>query len=146
MPRDSKYHQGRFHPQNPQKYMGDARNIVYRSSWELHFLKWCDRNDAVLKYASEEFSIPYVSPVDNKVHRYYPDFIIKVRQKDGGIKTIMIEIKPEYQKQEPKVQESLPEPVKVQEESMPKPEPAVQPVKQSYFKRDPMTGFFMYTP
>ena len=45
-----------------------------------------------------------MNPVDGKVHRYYPDFIIKVRQKDGGTKTIMIEIKPEYQKQEPKVQ------------------------------------------
>jgi hypothetical protein len=102
MPKGSKYHQGRFHPQNPEKYMGDARNIIYRSSWELHFLKWCDRNDAVLKYASEEFSIPYVSPVDNRVHRYYPDGIVQIRHQDGRICRYIIEIKPAKQCVEPK--------------------------------------------
>ena len=83
--------------------MGDARNIVYRSSWELHFLKWCDRNDAVLKYASEEFSIPYVSPVDKRVHRYYPDGIVQIRHQDGRVCRYIIEIKPKKQTIEPQV-------------------------------------------
>jgi len=107
MPRDSKYHQGRFHPQHPEKYLGDARNIVYRSSWELHFLRWCDRNDNVLEYASEEFSIPYVSPVDNKVHRYYPDGFVKIKHQSGEIKKYVVEIKPLRQTLEPKKPEKV---------------------------------------
>ena len=81
MPRDSKYHQGHFHPRNPEKYIGDCGNIVYRSSWELKFMQWCDRNENIMEYGSEEFWIPYVSPVDNRVHRYFPDFIAKMKQK-----------------------------------------------------------------
>jgi len=81
--------------------MGDVRNICYRSSWELHFLKWCDRNDAVLKYASEEFSIPYVNPVDNRVHRYYPDGIVQIRHRDGRVCRYIIEIKPAKHCKEP---------------------------------------------
>ena len=64
MSRDGKYHQGRFHPQNPQKYKGDVNNIIYRSSWELKFMQWCDRNENIMEYGSEEFWIPYVSPVE----------------------------------------------------------------------------------
>lgn len=102
MPRDSKYLQGRFHPSRPEKYLGDSKNIIYRSSWELHFLKWCDTNDNVLEYASEEFSIPYMSPVDNRIHRYYPDGFVKIRHQDGQIKKYIVEIKPFKQTQEPK--------------------------------------------
>ena len=97
-----KFHQGKFHPSNPEKYMGDTNNIVYRSSWELHFLKWCDRNDSVLSYASEEFSIPYVSPHDNRVHRYYPDGLVKMKHSDGSVKRYIVEIKPKKQTQPPK--------------------------------------------
>ena len=102
MPRDSKWHQGKFHPQHPQKYLGDSNNIVYRSSWELHFLQWCDRNDNVIEYASEEFSIPYVSPKDNRPHRYYPDGFVKIKHKNGEVKRYVVEIKPLRQTQEPK--------------------------------------------
>ncbi len=103
MPRDGKYNQGYFRPQNPQKYLGNPNNIVYRSGWELKFMKWCDRNENVLEYGSEEFWIPYRSPVDNKVHRYFPDFIIKVKEQNGDIKTYVIEVKPKRQTMEPKV-------------------------------------------
>ena len=102
MPRDSKYHQGRYHPKNPKKYLGDPNNIIYRSSWELEFLRWCDKTANVLEYASEEFSIPYLSPKDNRVHRYYPDFLIKVKEDNGSIKKYVIEIKPKRQTQPPK--------------------------------------------
>jgi hypothetical protein len=97
MPRDGKYNQGYFRPQNPQKYKGNPNNIVYRSSWELKFMRWCDRNENVLEYGSEEFFIPYVSPIDNRVHRYFPDFIIKVRESTGEIKRCVIEVKPKKQ-------------------------------------------------
>jgi hypothetical protein len=97
MPRDSKYNQGRFHPQNPEKYKGDVQNIIYRSSWELKFMQWCDRNPNVIEYASEEFCIPYLSPIDGRVHRYFPDFIMKVKEQSGEIKRYIIEIKPKRQ-------------------------------------------------
>ena len=97
MPRDSKYNQGRFHPQKPEKYKGDVHNIIYRSSWELKFMQWCDRNPNVIEYASEEFCIPYLSPIDNRVHRYFPDFLIKIKEQSGEIKKYIIEIKPKRQ-------------------------------------------------
>ena len=102
MPRDSKYHQGLFHPRHPEKYVGDVNNIVYRSSWELRFLQYCDSNDNIIQYASEEFSIPYLSPIDNKVHRYYPDYLIKVKESNGSIKKYVIEVKPKRQTEKPK--------------------------------------------
>jgi hypothetical protein len=100
--KDSKYHQGRFHPRNPEKYIGDANNIIYRSSWELSFMKWCDRSENVLSYGSEEFCIQYFDPTTNKVRRYFPDFIIKMKEKNGTIKKYVIEIKPKKQTIEPK--------------------------------------------
>lgn len=102
MSRDGKFRQGRFHPQNPEKYLGDVRNIIYRSSWELRFLRWCDQNVNIIEYGSEEFFIPYLSPLDNRVHRYYPDFLIKVRHKDGYVKRYVVEVKPDKQTRPPK--------------------------------------------
>lgn len=88
---------GRFIPKNPQKYVGDANNIIYRSSWECKVMSWLDRNNDVISWASEELIIPYVSPVDKRVHRYFPDFLVKVKTKDGKIKTMLLEIKPKKQ-------------------------------------------------
>ena len=96
-----RYHQGRFHPKNPQKYKGNASNIIYRSSWELEFMKWCDRQRTIVEWGSEEFFIPYISPVDNRVHRYFPDFIIKVREQTGEVKRYVIEVKPKKQTRPP---------------------------------------------
>ena len=101
MPRDGKYNQGYFRPQNPQKYLGDPNNIVYRSGWELKFMRWCDRNENILEYGSEEFFIPYFDPTTNRVRRYFPDFIIKVREQSGEIKKYVIEIKPKKQTMPP---------------------------------------------
>ncbi len=69
----------KYKPENPTKYQGNPNNIICRSSWERKFCKWADKSRDVVSWASEEFSIPYVSPKDNKVHRYYPDYLIKVR-------------------------------------------------------------------
>lgn len=89
-----KYFQGRFRPKNPNKYLGDSENIIYRSSYEYRIMTYFDDNPSVISWASEEFSIPYVSPVDRNWHRYFPDFIVKAKGKDGKIKTIVIEVKP----------------------------------------------------
>ena len=101
MPRDSKYNQGFFHPKNPKKYKGNPNNIIYRSSWELKFMKWCDLNKNILEYGSEEFFIPYFDPTTNRVRRYFPDFIIKVREQSGEIKKYVIEVKPKRQTMPP---------------------------------------------
>ena len=92
---------GRFTPRNPQKYRGDFTNIVYRSTWECRVMTWLDNNDAIIEWGSEEFSIPYKSPVDNRVHRYFPDFVVKVCDRDGKLKTMILEVKPKYQTMEP---------------------------------------------
>ena len=86
-----------YKPSNPQKYKGNPDNIICRSSWERKFCRWCDLNESIVSWASEEFSIPYVSPVDNRIHRYYPDYLIKVKEKDGMVKTYVVEVKPKKQ-------------------------------------------------
>ena len=93
---------GRFKPTNPQKYMGDYNNIIYRSSWECKVMNWLDKNQDILEWGSEELIIPYKSPVDGRFHRYFPDFIVKVKTKEGTTKTLIIEVKPDRQTKEPK--------------------------------------------
>jgi len=92
-----------FIPKNPKKYVGNASNIICRSNWERVFCERCDTNDNIVTWASEEFSIPYISPLDNKRHRYYPDFLIKVKEPDGKFKKYVIEIKPRKQTVKPKM-------------------------------------------
>ena len=94
-------YQGRFYPKNKQKYKGDVNNIIYRSLWERKFMNYCDTTDAVIEWQSEEFCIPYLSPVDNKIHRYFPDFLMKIKESTGDVKTYLIEIKPKKQTVEP---------------------------------------------
>ncbi len=97
-------YKGKFRPKIPKKYRGDYTNIIYRSLWELKFMKYCDSNQNILEWGSEEIIIPYISPLDNRPHRYFPDFYIKVRENTGKIKKMIIEIKPKKQCIEPKVQ------------------------------------------
>lgn len=99
----SKYHQGKFIPKHPEKYIGNPTNIIYRSKWELMFLRWADETPSVLKYSSEECVIPYISPVDGKQHRYFIDFYIKILQSNGSIKDFLVEVKPYAQTQPPKL-------------------------------------------
>ncbi len=91
----------KYKPSYPNKYKGDPNNIICRSSWERKFCSYCDLNENILEWGSEEFWIPYVSPVDNRVHRYFPDFIIKVREKSGETKTYVVEVKPKRQTNPP---------------------------------------------
>jgi len=95
-------YKSKYKPNYPNKYKGDPNNIICRSSWERRFCSWCDLNENIISWGSEEFFISYVSPVDNRVHRYFPDFIIKVKESTGQIKTYVIEVKPKRQTQPPK--------------------------------------------
>ena len=96
-------YKGKFQPSYPKKYRGDHRNIIYRSLWERKFMVYCDLNENILEWGSEEIIVPYRSPLDNRYHRYFPDFYIKVRNKGGNFKKYIIEIKPKKQTLEPKI-------------------------------------------
>ena len=87
-------YKGKYQPSNPKKYKGDPTNIIYRSLWERKFMVYCDSNQNILEWGSEELALPYRSPIDNKIHRYFPDFYIKVKESTGQIKKYLIEIKP----------------------------------------------------
>jgi hypothetical protein len=95
---------GLFKPKHPEKYVGDPTNIVYRSSWEVKVMSWLDNNDSIITWASEELHIPYISPVDNRWHRYFPDFLVKYRTKDNKLSTMMLEVKPKKQTAQPELQ------------------------------------------
>ena len=88
-------YKGRYRIENIKKYKGDISDVIYRSSWELKFMRWCDSNPSVLEWGSETVIIPYRSPVDNNIHRYFVDFYIKIQDKDKKILKYLIEIKPE---------------------------------------------------
>lgn len=90
-------YKGKYSPSYPRKYKGDPTNIVYRSLWERKFCVYCDLNENILEWGSEEIVMPYRSPVDGRVHRYFPDFYIKVKESTGRIKKMIIEIKPKRQ-------------------------------------------------
>jgi hypothetical protein len=92
---------GKFSPKNPEKYLGDPSNIVYRSLWERNIMVRLDERVDVLHWASEELNLPYRSPVDLKIHRYFPDFIAKMKKEDGTTFIMMIEVKPHAQSIEP---------------------------------------------
>ena len=95
-------YQGKFQPKNPAKYKGDPTNVIYRSGWELKLMMYLDTQPNVLQWSSEEVIIPYVSPIDNRIHRYYVDFYVKKRTPGGKIEEMLIEVKPEAQMVEPK--------------------------------------------
>ena len=87
-------YRGKYYPSFPRKYKGDPTNIIYRSLWERKFMVYCDKNTKILEWGSEEIALPYISPHDSRVHRYFPDFYIKVQENTGKIKRYLIEVKP----------------------------------------------------
>jgi len=92
---------GKYTPINPKKYKGDYSKVIYRSLWERKLMVYCDNNNSVLEWGSEEIIIPYMSPWDGRLHRYFPDFYMKVKQASGVTKKFIIEVKPKYQCQPP---------------------------------------------
>ena len=91
----------RFYPRHPEKYVGDPKNIISRSSLETTFMEHCDTDPNIIRWASEEIIVPYFYPTDGRWHRYFPDFIIQVRTTTNHIKVYMVEIKPYKQTQVP---------------------------------------------
>ena len=96
------YKQGFFSPKHPKKYIGDPTNIVYRSGWEKRVMQSLDDNLNVVRWASEEVVIPYLSPIDNRPHRYFVDFYVEAKLADGSIKKMLLEVKPAAQTKPPK--------------------------------------------
>lgn len=92
---------GRFRPKNPTKYKGDPTKIIYRSMWEFKFFRYVDEHPDVIWWQSEEVVIPYMSPIDGRRHRYFPDVIVHRKIASGEQKTLMIEIKPKAQTKPP---------------------------------------------
>ena len=94
-------YKGKYIPINPKKYIGNSSQIIYRSLWERKLMVYCDRNDNIIEWGSEEVIVPYRSPWDGKMHRYFPDFYMKVKQTNGTYKKFIIEVKPKAQCKEP---------------------------------------------
>ena len=94
-------YKGKYIPTNPKKYKGNPSQVIYRSLWERKVMVYCDKNDKVLEWGSEEVIIPYRSPWDGKMHRYFPDFYMMVKQKSGNVKKFLIEVKPKSQCKSP---------------------------------------------
>lgn len=104
MPRAT--YKGIFTPKNPKKYIGNVDNIVFRSLWEKQVMEYLDGNPAVITWGSEEVPIPYISPIDNKPHRYFPDFIARIRGENAE-KVMILEVKPKAQTKPPKPQNQI---------------------------------------
>jgi hypothetical protein len=96
------FQKGEFTPTHPLKYKGDKK-AIYRSSYELDFCKFLDRNTKILEWAIEPFAIPYIKPTDKRIHKYYPDFWVKYIDENNNIRQMIVEIKPLSQTQAPKL-------------------------------------------
>lgn len=97
-----KYVQGMYTPINPEKYVGDISKIRYMSSWEANTHKFFDQNPNVLRWSSEGIAIPYVSPLDGRVHKYLVDYWIEYVDKDGNVHQELVEVKPLAQTKRPR--------------------------------------------
>ena len=95
-------YKGRYTPKNPKKYRGNPHNVIYRSLWERKFMVYCDHSESIIKWGSEEVVIPYKSPWDGRIHRYFPDFYIKIKTNEGTTKKLIVEITPKKQTKAPK--------------------------------------------
>jgi len=100
-----KTNKGYFKPRNPAKYRGNPSNIIYRSGWELKLMFWLDGKSDVINWGSEEVVIPYRSPIDGRLHRYFVDFIVTTINKEGIKETTLIEVKPAAQTKPPVLKE-----------------------------------------
>ena len=92
----SRFSSGKFTPTQPDKYVG-KKTPTYRSSWEWHFMRFCDTHPAVQKWASEAISIPYRCPITGKQTIYVPDFFVQYSDKNNKMHVELIEVKPQNQ-------------------------------------------------
>ncbi len=101
---NSQYQQGYFHVTNPEKYVGDPTQVIYRSSWEKKFCQWADNHPNIVKWGSENFSIKYFNPCSKLVNgqyvgainNYYVDFFITIKKEDK-LESWICEVKPKTQ-------------------------------------------------
>lgn len=93
--KNSNYIQGVFTPNNPQKYKGSLP-IFYRSSLELKVFRTIDQNPNIMSWGSESVVIPYISPIDNKIHRYFVDLNLTLLS-NNKYEKYLVEIKPYIQ-------------------------------------------------
>lgn len=93
------WHQGIFTPFHGDKYRGTTP-IIYRSGLELKMMRWCDENENVIQWGSESVVIPYMSPKDGRIHKYFIDFVLKLKTQ-AGIKNYIVEVKPYKQTELP---------------------------------------------
>ena len=97
-----KYNSGKFKPIYPEKDIGDVNNICWRSSWELKLMRYFDNSSSIIEWQSEETIVKYRCPFNrNKIRRYFPDFLIKMKNKQGDVVIKMIEVKPYKQTKPP---------------------------------------------
>jgi hypothetical protein len=90
--KNTRFKQGVYSPVNKLKYRG--RDLPrYLSSWELKLFRFCDMNPDVIEWGSESIIIPYLNPIDNRVHNYIVDAIIKLKT-SNGVKKFLVEVKP----------------------------------------------------
>jgi hypothetical protein len=92
---------GKFVPKNANKYLGDPTKVFYRSLWERRVMVHLDDNPSVIGWSNEEIVIPYLSPIDNRWHRYFPDFFVRVKNKNGIQEAMILEVKPASQSAPP---------------------------------------------
>jgi len=100
MRKDKRFRQGIFKPIHSEKFIG-AKDPVYRSSYELKFFRWADTNSNILAWGSENIIIPYTSPLDGRVHRYFVDNFVIFKDKNNVKQKFLIEIKPSSQVAKP---------------------------------------------
>ncbi len=100
--KNKKYVQGIFNPKNPQKYKGSIP-IIFRSRLELLSMRYLDNNTNILTWGSESVVVPYMSPKDGKIHRYFVDLVASLKDKTGKIQKLLIEVKPEKQTRPPTI-------------------------------------------
>ncbi len=91
------FKQGYYKVNNIEKYAGDPRVVIFRSSWERKFMIMCDLNPQILRWGSEPLEIKYLSPIDNRMHVYNVDFFIEVCDNDKKITRYLVEVKPSSQ-------------------------------------------------
>jgi uncharacterized protein YprB with RNaseH-like and TPR domain len=90
-------YRGKYTLKNPEKYIGDPDNVVYRSLWERNTFRWCEKNPSVKKWSSESIIIPYYDAASNKNRRYFMDLWIQTT--NGQV--MMVEVKPHNQTRPP---------------------------------------------
>lgn len=108
--KSDKFHQGYYKIKNPDKYLGNPVDIVYRSSWEYKFMIYCDLNEEILKWGSEIIKIPYTDYL-GKNRTYIPDFYLETRNKKNPdfLNKFLVEIKPEKETKEPIIPKNISE-------------------------------------